>query len=313
MDDILHTQDVLPYYALHEIVPPDYVLPDPTIYDSADEGLSGYALHQIWARTEGPTSPPPPYPERQQVRGPVIPSTEPQVAMHARPTAHQSHSRASPARCLRKMFHAMTASMLSPIFMQPASECVACGEVFQAYCRFRSAFVQRTKESMPVELDCKHKYCHPCFNQLVRVACETEGTFPPRCCGERVKLQYLEKNLMSDVLEKYYEMKWISCIPFNERWYCPYADCGATNDTKGRMWMCGKCLRDVDACQSCRQPSHEGDCNPQHVQEELDIGNTWRCISPVAVRNCYRSDRWLQTRPVSVWARILVSSRTVMQ
>jgi len=65
MDDILHTQDVLPYYALHEIAPPDYVLLGPTIDDSTDEGSWDYGLHQVWTRTEGPTSPPPPYPERQ--------------------------------------------------------------------------------------------------------------------------------------------------------------------------------------------------------------------------------------------------------
>jgi len=188
--------------------------------------------------------------------------------MNARPTAQQSHSRASPARCLRKMFHAMTSSMLSPIFKRPASGCVACGETFQAYCRFCNAFVQCIQEPAPIELDCKHKYCRPCFNQLVRVACATEGTFSPRCCGERVRLKCLEKNLTSDVLENYYEMKRISHIPFNKRWYCTYADCGATNDMKGRMWTCRECRRIM--CQSCGQPEHEGNCNPQQVQEELD-------------------------------------------
>lgn len=278
MDGTHHTGEVLPYY---ELPPPGYSELDPTIFPLHRVWATEPWTHEPWAEVRWDWEPvpcPAPSTERQQGTSTAGAAAEPHGSVDTAQDPPRTYGLLRVRSLLKAFTTTITSSMLMPMFVQSASECAACEDVFEPYCKLRARCIDRSKKfdealRKPIELDCKHKYCRPCFNELVSIACDTEGTFPPRCCNRRINYSHVVENLSPAVMAKYHNMVRISNIPANNRWYCRSAGCGEVNDTRSlggtnRHWQCRKCAR--RACALCRSSQHNGRCNRDDVQAEAD-------------------------------------------
>lgn len=52
-------------------------------------------------------------------------------------------------------------------------------------------------------LECQCQYCYECLNGAFRAGCSTMGSFPPRCCGNPLRIMVWGYLLKPDVLERY--------------------------------------------------------------------------------------------------------------
>lgn len=68
-------------------------------------------------------------------------------------------------------------------------------------------------------LSCKHTYCIECFDQLVKIGCESELSWPPRCCSKAVKWRMVAKHASKQTATSFLDLRAQCAIPLQHRWY----------------------------------------------------------------------------------------------
>jgi hypothetical protein len=126
-------------------------------------------------------------------------------------------------------------------------ECVACMEMHD-----------EMKMAVLRKHDCEHAYCSDCFKTLVEVACRSEGSFPPRCCGQTIPCPLVKAKVSKRVMQKYQDMSILCLMPPNKRWYCPHPRCGVLQWDHGadswydvRAMKCHRCRGRI--CPKCKK------------------------------------------------------------
>ncbi|KAI1210033.1 uncharacterized protein F4807DRAFT_460320 [Annulohypoxylon truncatum] len=119
------------------------------------------------------------------------------------------------------------------------------------------------------KLPCWDIYCNDCARELFTTSFQTEGKFPPRCCGQPINLtpqlfSMLGKDIWSVYIAKRTEFK------TGRRIYCSNVDCGSFIPDDFKFTGFAVC-RDCDSltCTECRNPCHEGDCSLYDDSAEL--------------------------------------------
>ena len=108
-------------------------------------------------------------------------------------------------------------------------------------------------------LKCKHKYCRECLNQLVKIGCQSEISWPPRCCNKAVQGRLVAKHASGETTKAYLDLRAQCAIPLQHRWYCPQERCSKPLDIrKARISQSGVQCRHCSEtlCVTCRRPSH---------------------------------------------------------
>lgn len=128
---------------------------------------------------------------------------------------------------------------------QKVVECTAC---------FSEVEFKRT-----AVLSCKHQYCATCLEHLVRIGCESEMNWPPKCCRRPVKERLVRKFVTEGTLKMYEEKRRHFIIPMQFRWYCPQPDCAKPMDIRKTRKSyqgahCTHCDRAI--CVTCREQYH---------------------------------------------------------
>ena len=128
---------------------------------------------------------------------------------------------------------------------QKVTECTAC--------------LSEIESKRTAVLCCKHQYCATCLEHLVRIGCESEMSWPPKCCRRPVKERLIHKFATVETLKMYEEKRRHFIIPMQFRWYCPQPDCAKSMDIrKARKSYqgahCTHCDRAV--CVTCREQYH---------------------------------------------------------
>ncbi|KAE9378172.1 hypothetical protein N431DRAFT_174352 [Stipitochalara longipes BDJ] len=154
---------------------------------------------------------------------------------------------------------------MSDIEMQ--QECSVCGE--------------ETDISDGIILPCSDFFCARCLNRWFRTACESEGSFPPQCCGQRTPLGGRAEILLNpDTLTLYKEKRLEFETEAAKRVYCH--KCSAfiyksIFDLQSHQIFCGKCR--AFTCLSCKAKSHSGRCQLNLADQQvidLAYAQGWR-------------------------------------
>lgn len=85
-----------------------------------------------------------------------------------------------------------------------------------------------------VDLTCQHKYCAPCFSQLVSTAMQNENFFPPKCCLQTIPTKLIQPHVPTDVKDLFKLKAKEYAVPAGERWYCPSPSCSKWMD-RGKL------------------------------------------------------------------------------
>lgn len=106
---------------------------------------------------------------------------------------------------------------------------------------------------------CRHKYCAPCFSQLVSTSIASESTFPPKCCLQEIPKSVIRTHLKDTEVFKYDAKALEYAVPIPNRFYCPSPPCARWIDTRyatrnNGALECPFCSARM--CMVCRGPSH---------------------------------------------------------
>ena len=119
------------------------------------------------------------------------------------------------------------------------SRCAACLDSFDA--------------AATVTVPCACAYCFPCLIILIKTACATKATFPPRCHNQVIGADKLDCSILDDMAHLYMEKKneYAETNPL----YCANASCSIwipqdTIDTKTNTATCSACA--TTTCSVCR-------------------------------------------------------------
>ena len=135
-------------------------------------------------------------------------------------------------------------------------------------------------------LPCRHRYCQPCFTQLVNTSIHNEDTFPPKCCLTDIPKTVMRKYLAPTELAKFDQKSLEYAVPLANRYYCVAPGCARWIDTRiakrtNGALECPHC--ETKLCTVCRGPQHPGnqDC-PQDFAldatlEQADQSGWRRC------------------------------------
>ena len=170
---------------------------------------------------------------------------------------HEARDRVSKVRGIYSLFarRRMKPSVPSIPLMKPeppSCECTSC-------------FDDIPHEDAVGGLACRHKYCHPCFAQLVNTSILNEDSFPQKCCLTEIPKLVMQKNLSPLELSKFDQSSLEYAVPLASRHYCvapEYArwiDVRVAKRTNGAL-ECPHCATKL--CTVCRGPQHPGnqDC-----------------------------------------------------
>ncbi|KAI9681424.1 MAG: hypothetical protein M1817_002708 [Caeruleum heppii] len=115
------------------------------------------------------------------------------------------------------------------------------------------------KNKKLVALECLHKYCLPCFNQLVMKAIMDQEVSVSKCCDKDISPVTIKEYLYPDKRAVYKLKAKEHSIPTTDRWYCPRAVCAEWLDVgkppPNSSIKCSYCRSRI--CTTCRGLAHE--------------------------------------------------------
>ena len=142
------------------------------------------------------------------------------------------------------------------------------------------------KNKRLIPLACQHKYCGPCFEQLVTTAMQDEHLFPPKCCLQDIPAKLVQSHLTAEQKQLYKVKAEEYAVPAGDRWYCPNVYCAKWIDRRTTPVVdgevsCPHCRRDI--CAICRGESHPNgtecpqDFGMEAALEEAEFNGWRRC------------------------------------
>lgn len=163
---------------------------------------------------------------------------------------------------------------LEPPTPQPTSyECTSCFD--------------DVPENKAVDVPCRHKYCLPCFSQLVLTAISNEATFPPKCCLQAIPKKTLRDHLSPRALAQFNEKALEYAIAVGNRYYCISPKCAKWIDTRiarrrNGILECPHCA--IKLCTTCRGPEHPSN---EDCPQDYGLGSTLDQAERAGWRRCY--------------------------
>ena len=138
-----------------------------------------------------------------------------------------------------------------------------------------------------VALPCTHKYCLPCFSQLVTTAIEHEINFPPKCCLSEVPNKVIRDNLPPTTRALFDQKALEYAVPVSNRYYCISSTCGKWIDTRhakraNGAITCPHCRTKL--CTLCRGPQHAAN---QDCPQDFGLDQTLEQAERAGWRRCY--------------------------
>lgn len=139
-----------------------------------------------------------------------------------------------------------------------------------------------------VDMPCNHKYCSPCFSQLVLTATSNEATFPPKCCLQEIPQKTMREHLPPKALAQFDEKALEYAVAVGNRYYCVSSRCAKWIDTRIARRMngileCPHCA--VKLCTTCRGPQH---LSTEDCPQDYGLGPTLDRAERAGWRRCYR-------------------------
>lgn len=139
-----------------------------------------------------------------------------------------------------------------------------------------------------VDMPCHHKYCSPCFSQLVLTAIRNEATFPPKCCLQEIPKKTMREHLPPKALAQFDEKTLEYAVAIGNRYYCVSPKCAKWVDTRIARRMngvleCPHCA--VKLCTTCRGPQHPSN---EDCPQDYGLGPTLDQAERAGWRRCYR-------------------------
>ncbi|KAI4127902.1 MAG: hypothetical protein LQ338_002987 [Usnochroma carphineum] len=166
------------------------------------------------------------------------------------------------------------AKRLAAIEHEPETyECTSCFDEIQS------------KEAIGVP--CQHRYCTPCFSQLIATAIQNEAHFPPKCCLQEIPRGVLRNHLGPKELALFDNKALEYSVAFGSRYYCARPECAKWIDiTKARAQNgtleCPHCSYSM--CTFCRGPVHAAD---HDCPQDLGLNETLQQAERAGWQRCY--------------------------
>ncbi|KAI5791938.1 hypothetical protein EDC01DRAFT_593640, partial [Geopyxis carbonaria] len=117
---------------------------------------------------------------------------------------------------------------------------------------------------------CGHHYCADCLTHLLTASLSGEsGSFPPRCCKQRIPSGVL-RPAVPGALYTRYEARAKEAAAGPAALYCPASRCAVLipkDDIHGPSATCRKCGTRI--CTACRKRAHGGVCTQDAADREL--------------------------------------------
>ncbi|KAL8825288.1 MAG: hypothetical protein Q9170_007854, partial [Blastenia crenularia] len=138
-----------------------------------------------------------------------------------------------------------------------------------------------------ISVPCRHKYCAPCFSQLISTALQNENQFPPKCCLEEIPRGILRTHLEARELEAFDTKALEYSVAIGSRYYCARPECAKWIDTtKARSQNgtleCPHCRHYL--CTFCRGPVHAAD---QDCPQDFGLDATLQQAELAGWQRCY--------------------------
>ena len=138
-----------------------------------------------------------------------------------------------------------------------------------------------------VDMPCHHKYCSPCFSQLILTAISHEATFPPKCCLQEIPKKTMREHLPPKALAQFDEKALEYAVAIGNRYYCVSSKCAKWIDTRIARRMngvleCPHCA--VRLCTTCRGPQHPSN---EDCPQDYGLGPTLDQAERAGWRRCY--------------------------
>ena len=142
-------------------------------------------------------------------------------------------------------------------------------------------------ENKAVDMPCHHKYCSPCFSQLVLTAIGNEATFPPKCCLQEIPKKTMRDHLPPKALVQFDEKALEYAVAVGNRYYCVSPKCAKWIDTRvarrlNGILECPHCA--VKLCTTCRGPQHPSN---EDCPQDYGLGSTLDQAERAGWRRCY--------------------------
>ncbi|KAL8692630.1 MAG: hypothetical protein Q9218_002394, partial [Villophora microphyllina] len=138
-----------------------------------------------------------------------------------------------------------------------------------------------------IGVPCRHKYCAPCFSQLIATALQNEDQFPPKCCLQEIPRAVLRKHLPVHELASFDNKALEYSVAIGSRYYCANPECAQWIDTKktrthNGALECPHCNRNM--CTLCRGPEHPAG---QDCPQDFGLDATLQQAERAGWRRCY--------------------------
>ena len=138
-----------------------------------------------------------------------------------------------------------------------------------------------------VDMPCHHKYCSPCFSQLILTAITHEATFPPKCCLQEIPKKTMREHLPPKALAQFDEKALEYAVAIGNRYYCVSSKCAKWIDTRIARRMngvleCPHCA--IRLCTTCRGPQHPSN---EDCPQDYGLGPTLDQAERAGWRRCY--------------------------
>ena len=139
-----------------------------------------------------------------------------------------------------------------------------------------------------VDTPCHHKYCSPCFSQLILTAIINEATFPPKCCLQEIPKKTMRDHLSPKDLAQFDRKALEYAVAIGNRYYCVSPKCAKWIDTRNAKRVngileCPHC--EVKLCTTCRGPQHPSN---KDCPQDYGLGSTLDQAERAGWRRCYR-------------------------
>ena len=139
-----------------------------------------------------------------------------------------------------------------------------------------------TIASLPMKLPCGHTWCRSCLQRFLKVAMESEVSFPLMChgidekCGVAIPLLVARDVLSPEAFEVVLNSAFSAHVHSHpeEFHYCPTPDCHQIyrSTPEGIVMQCPECLSQI--CTHCHSEAHEG-LTCEEVRDGDDLFRQW--------------------------------------
>ncbi|KAL6870554.1 hypothetical protein J3F83DRAFT_736752 [Trichoderma novae-zelandiae] len=176
---------------------------------------------------------------------------------------------------------------------------------------------------------CSHDYCRGCLSNYISKAIDDESIFPPRCCGQPIPIDGVNRIFIPAHLIGKYRAKELE-FSSEKRTYCHVPTCSAfipTQFIQDEVATCIKCRSKT--CVICREASHAGDCPKDtltatvlRVAEDNGWKRCYRCRRVVSLSHgcnhiychckaefCYTCGKQWKTCGCELWSEDMLVAR----